>query len=75
MSCPDCPDAAAIDAIDAAVLAAAAGPASVTVDGMTTQMRPAGDLIAQANYARSRCAASGPRRGLRLSRLIPPGGV
>jgi hypothetical protein len=75
MSCPDCPDADAIVAIDAAVLAAAAGPASVTVDGMTTQMRPAADLIALANYARSRCAASGPRRGLRFTKLNQPGSL
>lgn len=63
----------AITEIDAQILAAAAGPSSVTVDGMTTQQRPLADLIAYRKHLASLRGAGNSRRGLRYTKLVPPG--
>lgn len=62
-------------ASSAALAAAALGPKSVTVDGMTTVAQSPADLIAVDKYLRGKAAAASPRRGLRFTRLIPPGSV
>jgi hypothetical protein len=70
-----CPDQADLDAVDAAILAAASGPLEVTVDGMTTKMRPAADLIALEKRVKSRAAACSGNLGWRLLQVKPPGAV
>jgi hypothetical protein len=65
-----CPDA---DATSAALDAAAAGPKRVATDGMEVEQQPLKDLIEADRYARSRCATRKPHRGLRFTRLVPPG--
>jgi hypothetical protein len=67
MSCPDADDAEII------VAAAAAGPKSVTTDGMTVEQHGLKDLIAWRNHKAALCAADVPQRGLRFTRLVPPG--
>jgi hypothetical protein len=75
MAC-DCPEddatvAAASAALDAAL--AGGGIAEATVDGATTKLYPLKDLIEADRYARSRCASGRAHRGLRFTRLVPPG--
>ena len=69
MSCSDA------DSADAALVTAATGPQSVTSDGLTVQQHPLQDLIAAANYLRSKCAANASGFGLRFRKLTPPGAV
>lgn len=65
-----CDDATAATA---ALAAALAGPQSMTADGMTAVQRPIGDLIAADKYLAAKCASSNRSRGLRLTKLVPPG--
>lgn len=67
MACPD--STAAADALAAAI----AGPAQVTSDGLTVIQHRLDRLIAADKYQAAKCAARDPRRGLRFTRLVPPG--
>lgn len=51
----------------------AALPASSTSDGQSASGRPIGDLIQADQYLGNRKAITNRRRGMYLSRLIPPG--
>jgi hypothetical protein len=60
------------EAIEAALVAAIAGPQSVTVDGQTVQSRSVKDLIELSRYLSSRSCPD--RRGRLINRqLILPG--
>lgn len=67
MACEDA--TAAADALTAAI----AGPKRVKGDAGEVEQHPLPDLIAAEKYAASRCAGTSPRRGLRITKLIPPG--
>jgi hypothetical protein len=67
VSCPD--DIAA----DAALDAAASGPKRVATDGMEVEQHGLKDLIAADQYRRAKCATRKAHRGLRFTRLVPPG--
>src|SRR3954465_11054050 len=61
------------DTANDALLAALSGPAEVSVDGMTTKQQSLRDLIEANKYLAAKCAGRGPRRGLKFSKMIPPG--
>lgn len=63
---PDLPDN-----LDAAIVEAATGPKSVTVDGQTVQSHDLKQLIDADRYLASKKAARGP--GFRITKLVPPG--
>lgn len=53
--------------------AAVDGVASATTDAGTVTTHSLRDQIEADRYLRSKDAAGGKRRGLRISRLVPPG--
>jgi hypothetical protein len=53
----------------------ALAPAQVTVDGTTVQQQKVPDQILGDRYAATASALGKRRRGLRFSKLIPPGPV
>ena len=63
------------DAVSQALSSAATGPASVESDAGSVRQQPLPDLIAADKYFRSRDAARSPRRGVKFTKLIPPGTV
>jgi len=63
------------DAITDALNSAAAGPKSVAGDAGRVESQPLPDLIQADRYVRSKDAASKPARGLRITKLTPPGTV
>lgn len=67
MACTDA-DTAAL-----ALIAAAAGPQKVSGDAGSVEQYALSDRIALDRYLHAKCASTGPRRGLRFTRLIPPG--
>lgn len=62
-------DNAASEALEAAV----AGPRRMKVDNVEAEQQPLADLIAADRHLASRAAASRPARGLRITKLVPPG--
>ncbi len=68
-------DTAAALAATAALTEALAGPAEVSGDAGTVRQQPLQDLIALDKYLTGKAAARNPRRGLRFTKLIPPGAV
>lgn len=58
-----------------AIQEAAAQPAQVSADGLLVQGRPLPDLIEADKHLAGKRAADQPHRGLRVTRLIPPGSV
>lgn len=69
MACDD-----ATTATDA-LLAALAGPRKASVDSASVEQHSLADLIAVRKFLAAECAARSPLRGLRFTRLIPPGTV
>jgi uncharacterized low-complexity protein len=67
-----CEDA---DTIAAAIVTAAAGPKQVTTDGTSVEQHSLQDLIAAEKHAAGKCGLGNPRRGMRISKLIPEGTV
>lgn len=53
--------------------AAVDGIAKATTDAGTVEAHPLRDQIEADRYLRSKEASGGKRRGLRLSKLVPPG--
>jgi hypothetical protein len=62
-------------AIGDAIAANAVGPASVTTDAGSMTQHSIPDQIAADKHLASKSAASKPLRGLRLTKLLPPGAV
>jgi hypothetical protein len=62
---------AAADALAAAIT----GPKKVASDAGSVEQHPLADLIEADRYQASKAAAANPSRGLRISRMIPPGTV
>ena len=62
------------DELDEAIRANAAGPAKVEGDAGSVQQHPLTEQIAADRYLAGKEAATGKRRGLRFSKLVPPGG-
>jgi hypothetical protein len=58
-----------------AILSALAGPKRVSGDAGSVEQHSIPDLIAADRYVRSRCGGANPRRGLRITKLVPPGTV
>lgn len=71
MSTPDEAAEAAADALSAAI----SGPRRVRGEGGEVEQHDLDQLIEAEKYQRSKCAATGPRRGLRITQLKPPGAV
>ena len=63
------------DATDAAFAAAVSGPRRVKGDAGEVEQQPIPDLIAADRYAAAKAAMSTRRRGLRITKLRPPGTV
>lgn len=61
------------DAITDAIKANAAGPASVSGDAGSVTQRPLSELIEADKYLAAKEAGKQPNRGLRLTKLVPPG--
>jgi hypothetical protein len=61
--------------LSAQIQAAATGPDSATVDGVTVSGPSPLDLIKAEQYLAARGAAALKHRGLRFTRLRPPGAV
>lgn len=59
----------ATDALELAL----SGPAKTAVDGAVVEQHKLTDLVAADRYMASRCATTKARRGLRFTKLIPPG--
>ncbi len=62
------------DELDEAIRENAAGPAKVEGDAGSVQQHPLTEQIAADRYLAGKEAAKGKRRGLRFSKLVPPGG-
>jgi hypothetical protein len=67
-----CDDATAAST---ALASAIAGPAKVQGDAGMVESHKLSDLIEADKYQSAKCAGSSPRRGLRITRLIPPGAI
>jgi len=52
---------------------AAEGPQQVTIDGQTVQERPLAELIEADRYLAGKTASDKGHRGLRFSKIVPPG--
>jgi len=63
------------DAIAAALVDAASGPKRVKGDAGEVEAHSLDDLIKADQYQRAKDAASSPHRGLRFTKLQPPGAV
>lgn len=61
------------DDINDAIAENATGPKSVSVDGSNVQQHSLADQIAARNDVASQSSASKAHRGLRFTKLIPPG--
>ena len=70
MACTDCEDA---ETISTTLTAAIAGPAKTSVDGVSVEQHPLTALIEADKYVSAKCASSNSRRGLRFTKLVPPG--
>jgi hypothetical protein len=53
----------------------AADPKRVTIDGSTVEQHSIGDQIAADKYRASKAAVKGAKRGLNISKFVPPGTV
>lgn len=63
------------DAISDAVVVAAAGPKKVKGDAGEVEQYGIAELIEAERYQRAKCASVNASRGLRFSKLVPPGAV
>ena len=52
---------------------AATSPETVSADGVTVTGVPLADMIAADRYLKSATASKNPLRGIRLSKIVPPG--
>jgi hypothetical protein len=65
------PDAS--DDLGDTIADAAQGPSSVTSDGHSVSARPLAELIEADRYLRNKEAAERAPRGIRITKLLPPG--
>jgi len=68
-----CEDPEVIEAIDASLIAALSGPKRVKGDAGEVEQYSIAERIAARKFLASQCASDNPRRGLRITKLIPPG--
>ena len=61
------------DDITTAIAENATGPKSVSVDGSNVQQHSIAEQIAARNDVASQSSASKAHRGIRFTRLVPPG--
>jgi hypothetical protein len=61
------------DEIRDAILSNAQGPKSVSGDGGSVQAHDLGEQIEADRYLSERTAVGTTRRGLRFSKMVPPG--
>ena len=59
--------------LDDTIETIAEGPAEVSGDAGTVKQQPLPDVIAADEYLSGKTAAANRRRGLRFTKLIPPG--
>jgi hypothetical protein len=62
-----------VDDINDAIAENATGPKSVTVDGNNVNQHSIAEQIAARNDVASQSSASKGHRGLRFTKLVPPG--
>lgn len=60
--------------LESKIETAAETPASMSVDGVTVTQRPIGDLIAADRYLSAKKASRQKSRGIRFTKIVPPGG-
>lgn len=58
-----------------ALVSALTRPAKASSDTGSVEQRSVSELIQAANYLAGQCASSSPRRGIRFSKMVPPGTV
>ena len=61
------------DELDDTIAENAKGPAKVAGDAGSVEQHPLPDQIEADRYLASKAAAKKPKRGLRFSKLVPPG--
>ena len=61
------------DELDVTIRENAQGPAKVAGDAGSVEQHSLADQIAADRYLQSKAAARGKQRGLRFSKLVPPG--
>ena len=59
--------------LEEAIVESAKGPAKSAGDGQSMEQHPLRDLIDADRYLAGKEAVGKPRRGLRFTKLIPPG--
>ena len=64
-----------VDSVREALNEAIAGPKRVRSDAGEVEARDVDEYIKAAQYLSGNSAGSRPRRGLRMTKLIPPGAV
>lgn len=69
MSCEDA------DAANDALIAALAGPKRVSSDAGEVEQHSVADIIKAIQFLNGQCAGSGPRRGIRFTKIKPEGTV
>ena len=74
MTCPNDNPISAAD-LEAALLQLASQPKSANVNGVTVTQQSMPDFIAAAKYLAQINAAKLPARGLRFTKLVPPGAL
>lgn len=64
-----------VEAVETAMSAAISNPKRVKTDAAEVENHAITDYIKAAQYLGGSAASSRPRRGLRFTKLIPPGAV
>lgn len=62
-------------AASAALTSAISAPSKVSGDAGSVESHSLADLIEADRYAASKAVGSTPKRGLRITRLLPPGSI
>jgi hypothetical protein len=66
-------DEETLAAITTAINTALLGPKKVSGDAGSVEQHDIGEMIEADRYLRTRCVTESPRRGLRFTKLVPPG--
>ena len=65
----------AASVIETAIIDAAAGPKSASVDGNSTTARDLNEMIAADKYVAQKTAAASTKCGLKMLKIVNPGAV
>ena len=64
-----------VAAVESALSAAISGPKRVKTDAAEVEQHTVDEYVKAAQYLGGSAAGSRPRRGLRMTKVIPPGAV